>query len=205
MTQLKHNLYLGFVVSILGLMMGMQLGAARPRPEKADWDNVKQLLPGEEIRVVLNDAKSYRGLLQTASDEAIVIRRATGDQTFKRESILRVSSKGQSHRGRNAAFGAGIGAVAMGAAFALACGNGLCMVLGIIPGGGAGGILGAVLPTGGWHDVYRVTKTYGERSGERHLNAMIPDARAKSGDYRRPDSQSAVQKFNESLCERSRP
>ncbi len=169
------------VVFVLGLMVGVPVAAGRPRPEKANWDNVKQLLPGEEIRVVLNDAKSYRGLLQTVTDEGIAVRLATGDQTFARENILRVSSKGQSQRGRNAAIGAGIGTVAMGAAAAVAIGSGWGMLFGL-PGGGLGTIVGAVLPTGGWHDVYRVTKTSGRRSGETHLNATVPDAGAERGD-----------------------
>ncbi len=62
MSQLKRTFCFGIAVSILGLTTGVRLGTARPRPEKANWENVKQLLPGEEIRLVLNDAKSYRGL-----------------------------------------------------------------------------------------------------------------------------------------------
>ncbi len=181
MSQLKRTLCFGIAVSILGLIMGVQLGAAKPRPEKANWDNLKQLLPGEEVKVVLKDGKPHRGLLQTVTDEDLVLRQATGDQKFARQNILRVSSKGQSQRGRNAAIGAGIGAVAMGAAVAVAIGSGWGMLFGL-PGGGLGAIVGAVLPTGGWHDVYRVTKTSGRRSGETHLDATVPEARAKSGD-----------------------
>jgi hypothetical protein len=182
MSQLKRTLCFGIVVSILGLMMGIQLGAARPRPEKANWDNVKQLLPGDEVKVVLKDAKPRRGLLQTVTDGDLVLRLATGDQTFARQNILRVSSKGQSHRGRNAAEGAAIGALGVGAAISIAAANPLGMLAGAFLGGGPGALIGAVLPTGGWHDIYRVAKTSGERSSETHLNATVPDARAKSGD-----------------------
>jgi hypothetical protein len=155
-SQLKRTLCFGIVVSILGLTTGVRLGTARPRPEKANWENVKQLLPSEEVKVVLKDAKPHRGLLQTVTDEDLVLRLATGEQKFARQDILRVSSKGQSHRGRNAATGAAIGALAMGAAAAGAIGSGWGMLLGL-PGGGLGAIVGAVLPTGGWRDVYRVS------------------------------------------------
>jgi hypothetical protein len=155
MNELKRALYIGIVVSILGLMMGVQVAVAEPRPEKANWDNVKQLLPGEEIRVVLNDAKSYRGLLQTVTDQAIVVRLATGDQTFARENILRVSAKGEPHRGRNAALGALIGMGAGAAAFGAGYQDGYAALAGLVPGGGIGAIVGAVLPSGGWHEVYR--------------------------------------------------
>src|SRR5713226_4051697 len=78
------------------------LHAAHPQAEKANWDNLKNLAPGELIQVVLNDAKSLRGGFQTVSDETIVVRVATGDPTFARQTILRVSSKRSGHRGRNA-------------------------------------------------------------------------------------------------------
>jgi len=182
MSQLKHTLCFGIAVSILGLTTGVRLGTARPRPEKADWENVKQLLPGEEVKVVLKDAKPCRGLLQTVTDEDLVLRLATGDQKFARQDILRVSSKSPSHRGRNAATGAAIGAVALGAGLSIAAASGWGMLAGAILGGGPGAIVGAVLPTGGWHDVYRAIKTSGERSGETHLNATVPDTRAKSSD-----------------------
>ncbi len=182
MTRLQRTLCFGIAVSILGLTTGVRLGTARPRPEKANWDNVKQLLPGEEVKVVLKDAKPHRGLLQTVTDEDLVIRLAAGDQKFARQDVLRVSSKSPSHRGRNAATGAAVGTVVVGVGLTIAAASGWGMLAGAILGGGPGAIVGAVLPTGGWHDVYRVTNTSGRRSGETHLNATVPDARAKRGD-----------------------
>ncbi len=59
MNRFKRILGLGLTVSILGLAGGASLGAAEPSTEKANWDNLKELAQGEEIQVVLNDAKSY--------------------------------------------------------------------------------------------------------------------------------------------------
>jgi hypothetical protein len=125
-----------------------------------NWDNLKRLAPGDDIRIVLNDAKSYRAKFQSASDAAIVVRLVTGEQTFTRENVLRVSTRGQSHRLRNAALGAGIG---VGLGFAVAAGTSRndseAQAIGyaVIPPfmGAAGAGVGAFLPTGGWHDVYR--------------------------------------------------
>jgi hypothetical protein len=111
MSQLKHTLCLGLLVSIFGLLVGVPLWAAEPQRDNSNWDNLKQLASGQEIKVVLNDAKSFQGKFQSVSDEALVIRLATGEQTFNRQSVLRVSSNGQSHRLRNAALGAVIGVV----------------------------------------------------------------------------------------------
>jgi hypothetical protein len=137
----------------------------------SSWDNLKSLTPGEEIHVVMNDAKSYQGKFESFSDAGIMLRQAAGEQTLARKDILRVSQKiGENHRVRNAVIGTVIGA-----------GAGLVIGLGpyyvkrnctigsecspppnlhrmsiLTPVGGAGGAaIGAAIPTGGWHDVYR--------------------------------------------------
>ena len=145
-------------ISVSRLMTGAPLRAAEPPPEKANWDNLKSLAPGEEIRVVLKDAKSYRGRLQAVSDEAITLRLAAGEQSIARQDILRVSAKGNSHRLRNALIGAGLGAGITGAAVAASIRNDPEAINGVVAIPivalvGAG--VGAVMPTGGWHDVYR--------------------------------------------------
>ena len=123
-----------------------------------NWDNLKELAPGQKIRVVLNDAKSYEGKFQSLTDDAIAVRLKTGDQTFERQSVLRVSRKRRPHRGRNALIGAGTGMVALIAYDAAGCqdcdqgtkiGDTACGAL-------LGALVGALVPTGvGWHDVYR--------------------------------------------------
>ena len=163
MSQLKRLLCVGLMVSILGLMTGASLGAAEPRATKASWDNLKALPQGKEIQVVLNNAESYRGLLQTVTEEAIVVRTAGGEQTFTRQSILRVSTKGESHRGRNAVIGAIVGLAGGAATVAALCqGTTSCTGTGtaaLVVGGGfgapVGAVAGAVIPTGGWRDIYR--------------------------------------------------
>jgi hypothetical protein len=74
------------------------------------WDNLKQLASGQEVQVVLNDAKSYSGHFQSVSDDGIVLRRGKDSQTCERQNVLRVSTRGKSHRGRNALIGLAVGA-----------------------------------------------------------------------------------------------
>jgi hypothetical protein len=131
---------------------------------QAGWDKLRQLSAGEEIQVVQNDAKSSRGRFRSVSDDAIVIGLAAGEQTISRQSVLRVSSKGKGHRMRNALIGFGIGAGAgagIGAGADASC-TGNCSWfpnLGVeifTPVGAiVGGVVGAVVPTGGWHEIYR--------------------------------------------------
>ncbi len=163
MSQLKRGLCQGLMVSILGLMVAVPLGAGAPQADKANWDNLKQLVRGEEIRVVLNQAKSFLGSFQSASEDALVIRLTTGEQTINRPSVLRISSRGHGHRGRNALIGLAVGAgagLAVGAAYSASIRkewphNRWTTVL-IAPGAVVGTVVGALLPTsGGWRDVYR--------------------------------------------------
>jgi hypothetical protein len=158
---------LGNVVCVLSLVLFSGLAArpaiARAGPDKsrADWDKVKQLPAGQEILVVQNDTKSLQGKLQSASDETVVIRLATGEQTIAKGSILRVSSRGASHSLRNTALVAGAG-FGGGAGIGAAAGNpngmfgrGPTALVGAAIGLLSGAAVGAVLPTGSWHEVYR--------------------------------------------------
>lgn len=98
-----------------------------------------------------------------------------GVQTLARQDVLRVSSKGQNHQTRNALIGTTVGAAAgLGGGLAADhviwshanCTGGPLFHCGYpaIPHWGiigtpivalAGAIIGATLPTGGWHEVYR--------------------------------------------------
>ena len=152
---------IGMTVLVLGSIGISGVYAKEGKSPQANWDNLKGLAPGADIRIVLNDKKSYKAKFLSVSDEAIVVRLATGDQAFERQSVFRVSTKGASHRARNALIGAGVGA-GVGAA-----GFGVCDYREVIPCGGEGAAIGTVLiapigavagalvPTGRWHDVYR--------------------------------------------------
>jgi hypothetical protein len=151
---------IGMTVLMLGSIGIAAVHAEGAKSPRANWDNLKGLAPGDDIRIVLNDAKSYGAKFQSVSDAAIVVRLLTGEQTFTRESVLRVSTKGQSHRLRNAALGAAIG-VGLGAILAASTSrnDSEAQAIGwvVIPPltGAAGAGVGAFLSTGGWHDAYR--------------------------------------------------
>jgi hypothetical protein len=151
---------IGMTVLMLGSIGIATVHAEEAKSSQANWDNLKGLAPGDDIRIVLNDTKSFGAKFQNLSAEAIVVRLATGEKTFTRESVLRVSTKGQSHRLRNAALGAAAG-VGLGAILAATTSrnDSETQAIGwaVIPPftGAAGAGLGAFLPTGGWHDLYR--------------------------------------------------
>lgn len=159
----KHILC-GLIILWSGLVTSAGLKAAGPVKDAANWNNLKELTSGEEVQVVLNDAKSYRGTFQGVTDDALLVRLSEGDRSFERGNTLRVSAKGKSHRLRKGVLaaliglggGAGIGAAAgrhSGQGWPGTTGAGAAIGAAIGLGGGAA--VGAALPIGGWREVYR--------------------------------------------------
>ena len=159
---MKRIVVLFFALStcLVSAAMAQSKGAENPA-----WNNLKQLSPGQQVRVVLNSNNSFKGQFHSVTDDAIIIRANGADQTLSRSSVRQVSSRRSGHRGRHALIGAAIGAGAglgTGAAIDNDCsrqsivctGNKgkaiLTPVFGLI---GAG--IGALLPAGGWQEVYR--------------------------------------------------
>src|SRR5258708_20286261 len=106
MNTAQRNGYLAFLLLLLLLAAGPSLRAA----EKSDWGNLKQVAPGQTIKVIATDGKSSQGDLESVSDDALVLRLAGGDRSFPRETVQRVSIKRDGHRGKHALIGAVIGA-----------------------------------------------------------------------------------------------
>ena len=56
------------------LLLLMVPGFSLAQPLQNNWDNLRQLAPGRQIQIVLNDAESYTGQFQSASDERLVMK-----------------------------------------------------------------------------------------------------------------------------------
>jgi len=80
------------IALLLGSIGISAVYAKEAKSPQANWDNLKGLTPGDDIHIVLNDKKTYRAQFQSVSEESIVVRLATGDQAFDRQSVLRVST-----------------------------------------------------------------------------------------------------------------
>jgi hypothetical protein len=152
----KYVLFLTLILSLFGAAAGAPLRAAN-----SEWDDLAILKPGQQIRVEMNDAKTYQGAFQALNDEGITLRQPAGEQTIARKDILRVDaySGGRNHRLRNTIIGVAVGA---SLATTLVLINhsprnhwfpSTAWVWPVFVGPCAG--LGAELPTAGWHEVYR--------------------------------------------------
>jgi len=142
------------------LLFDFAAPAQSPQP---NWAAVQGLPVGTEVRVALNVGR-VQGWFQSANENALMIHADTGDRVVMRPEIVRVSIRRKGHRARNAliglAAGAGVGA-AIGAVAINRC-TGFCIITkGQGAGVGAalfavvGTLIGVVIPTGGWHEVYR--------------------------------------------------
>ena len=152
-------------LAILVLVV-VQHALAQPQTLPTNWDRLKQLAPGAELRVELKDRGAVLGEFQSVTGESLVINSRRGQETVTQQTVARVSSKRRSHRTRNALIGLGIGAGAgLGVGAAVdsknchTCfgpnlpniGKEICTPLGAL----AGALIGFLIPTGGWREVYR--------------------------------------------------
>ncbi len=143
---------------------GFSQSAVLPRG-KADWSNVTALAGASEVRVELSGSRPVRGKVQSVTDDSLTIDSGSGQETFMRQQIVRVSVNQKGHRRRNAivglALGAGLGG-ALGGTAAGECSGSICgghggaaIAAGIGAGAAVGAAIGAMLPAGGWREIYR--------------------------------------------------
>jgi hypothetical protein len=146
-------------LSFAALLIALSLGAQTPRAI-GTWDTLKSLAPGTEILASRFSQGDLRGLIQSVTDDAIVINTSKSQETVARTMVVRVAIRRKGHRLRNTFIGLGVGTgtgLAIGGIQNATCKTFLCGIgsavwppLGAI----AGTIVGAIIPTGGWREVY---------------------------------------------------
>ena len=129
----------------------------------ADWNNLTALSAGTQIRIT-SDSRTIRGKVDRITDGVLVVTSGKGQETLNRQQVSAVWVKKVSHRKRNALVGlvAGTG-VGLGLGIAARSKSGQLQfvsngaVEGVLTAAGAlvGTLVGAVIPTGGWREIYR--------------------------------------------------
>jgi hypothetical protein len=92
----------------------------------AGWEAVQEISPGHKIEVMTRDGKDTRGVFVSASENTLVVRSKSGEDSFARGDIRRVRVADPSRRARNGLIGTAIGAgigLAIGAAVCPQCPN----------------------------------------------------------------------------------
>jgi len=144
------------------LLLLLVPGFSLAQSSQNNWDNLKQLRPGQKIEVVDSSMKTLKGAFVSFSDEAISLQAGKGEESVERAKVVRVSVRDNSHRVRNMLLGSGIlGGIAVAAtAVPLIAGSNegnscpACAAA-IAAGFGGGAALGAIP---GSRTVYRAKK-----------------------------------------------
>jgi hypothetical protein len=152
-------------IRVAAVLFVFALAAAAQSPAQ-NWNNVKALTTGVEVRIVVG-SRTVRGQVQGVTDDSLAVNSGKGQEMFTRQELMRVSVK-TSHRGRHTLIG-----LAIGAGAGLAVGAGLnaanhCKSFCIDPVGAplavavttaVGAIIGTVvgvgIPGDGWREVYK--------------------------------------------------
>ena len=133
------------------------LAAASLLAQTDDWTLLRGIYPGQTTHVHTLDGRMNGGGFISTTDDNIVIRLRTGDQTFTKDQIKKISVRKSSKRWRNAAIGAATGAVAIGVLLAANDVEADPFVAGaVIFYGLAGAGIGALFP--GYDTLYRAPR-----------------------------------------------
>src|SRR4051812_9537282 len=77
-------------------------------PASKTWESLGQLRAGAPIEVVTSD-RAEKGEFVSSSTESVTIHTHRGEQKFLRSDVVRVTSRTQTRRVRNALIGVGVG------------------------------------------------------------------------------------------------
>ena len=147
----------------LGVLLVFVATSLAAQTNATDWNTVKALTTGTQVRISAG-ARTVRGEIERTTDDVLVMTSRKGQEMFDREQISSVSVRKPSHRKRNTLIGLGVGAgagLAIGIATRPSSGQWEIIspdvvVAGLVAAGEIGGTLvGVILPSGGWREVYK--------------------------------------------------
>jgi len=145
------------------MLLGFVATSLAAHTNVGDWNIVKALTAGTQVQISIGSV-TVRGEIERSTDDVLVVASSKGQEMFDREQISRVSVKKPRHHKRNTLIGLGVGAgvgLAVGIATRPSSGQWEIIspdvvVAGLVGAGAIGGTLvGVVLPTGGWREIYK--------------------------------------------------
>jgi hypothetical protein len=150
----------------LGALLALLATTAVAQKKAGDWNTVKAISTGTDVRVTTG-SRTVSGTIDRITDETLTMTSGKGSEMFSQQDVARVSVGKKGHRGRNALIGLGIGTgagigIGLGVGHANDCSTGWFCGLNTGIGGAVGGVIGlvggtaigALIPTGGWREVY---------------------------------------------------
>lgn len=148
----------------LAELLALVATAMAAQTNVVNWNGVKALATGTQVRISAG-SRPVDGKIDRVTDDALVVTAGKGRETFDRQQVSTVWLRKPSHRGRNALIGLAAGTGA-GLGIGMAVSRTNSAQLSIIPSGAivagftvagalGGSIVGVVIPTGGWREIYR--------------------------------------------------
>jgi hypothetical protein len=150
----------------LGALLALVATTAVAQKSASDWNTVKALTTGTDVRITTG-SRTVSGKVDRITDETLTMTSGKGSEMFSQQDVTRVSVGKNGHRVRNALIGLGIGTgagtgIGLGVGHANDCSKGWFCGLGTGIGGALGGAIGlvggtavgALIPSGGWREVY---------------------------------------------------
>jgi len=151
------------VVCRLGALFALLATTMAGETNITDWNNLTVLTTGTQIQITAG-SRRIRGKVDRITDDALVVTSRKGQETLNRKEVAVVLVKKPSHRKRNAlvglAAGTGVG-LGIGVAARSKPGqvqiisNGAVVGVLAVVGAFVGTIVGVVIPTGGWREIYK--------------------------------------------------
>lgn len=146
-----------------GAMLSLMATTLAAQTNLASWNTVKALTAGTEVRISAG-SRMVRGTVDRVTEDTLVVTSGKSQEMFDRQHVSIVSQKKPGHRMRNALIGLGAGTgVGLGVGLGERAGHNQLQIVsnsavtaGFTAAGAlAGTVVGAVIPTGGWREIYR--------------------------------------------------
>jgi hypothetical protein len=141
----------------------LMTAALAAQTNTSNWNSVKALPPDTSVRITAG-ARVVNGKVVRITDDTVVVDSGGGQEMFARDEVSLVSAKKLGHRKRNVLIGLASGAGA-GLIIGVAARNGSgglgpnldnAVTAGMtVAGALVGSIVGVLIPTGGWREVYK--------------------------------------------------
>ena len=144
---------------VAALLLLFAAATAAAQTPVSDWSNVRQLPPGQSVRVLTDAATAQAGTVTSVADDSVTLTTAGQDQRIPRAAVREVSVEGKSRK-RNVWWGLAIGAAASIVAVSIECagesaGCNEGAPAWFYPLAGAGALTGALMPPRTvWREVY---------------------------------------------------
>ncbi len=147
----------------LAAVLVLMAAVVAAQTNTSNWNAVKALPPDTSVRIT-GGSRVVNGKIVRITDDMVVVASGSGQEMFTLQEVSRVWVKKPGHRKRNALIGLAAGAGG-GLVIGLAARHGpggfgpnlddLVTVGTTVAGALVGTIVGVLIPTGGWREVYK--------------------------------------------------